>query len=57
MCFQNLEIEMTDEKLRKIAVESLEADLWDACRKTYDVDSIIDLMLMADAIGCEYLSK
>lgn len=57
VCFQNLEIEMTDEKLRKIAVESLEADSWDACRKTYDVDSIIDLMLMADAIGCEYLSK
>ena len=51
VCFSDLQIEMTMENLHKIAKESLEADSWEACSRTYGEEDIVNMMVMADALG------
>lgn len=57
ICFQDLQIEMTDEKLMKIAKESLEAESWQACSRTYTEEDVVQIMLMADSLGVAYSNK
>ena len=56
-CIQDLQIEPSEGNLHLIARESLEAVSWQACSRTYGEEDIVQIMRMADALGCSYLSK
>ena len=55
--FHDLQIEPSEGNLHLIARESLEAVSWQACSRTYGEEDIVQIMRMADALGCSYLSK
>ena len=57
VCFDDLQIEPSEESLYLIARESVEAASWQACSRTYGEDDIVQIMRMADALGRSYLSK
>lgn len=57
VCFHDLQIEPSEGNLHLIARESLEAVSWQACSRTYGEEDIVQIMRMADALGCSYLSK
>lgn len=54
VCFEDLKIEPTKERLGLIALESLQAESWGACSHTYEADDVVQIMIMADALGKMY---
>ena len=57
VCFDDMPIELTEENLQKIAEESLEADSWQACSRTFGKEDIVQIMKIADALGSDYKKK
>lgn len=57
VCFEDLKIDMTEEKLHLIAQESMEAESWHACSRTYRENDIVQIMMMADILGKEEKRK
>lgn len=56
VCFEDLCIEMTEEKIHLIAKESMEAESWQACSMTYNEEEIVHILIMGDALGYLYKS-
>lgn len=57
VCFEDLCIEITEEKLHLIAKESMEAESWRACSRTYNEEDMVHIMIMADMLGHSYCSS